>query len=384
MMSGFGKLASLLRRPQPAVGQSPHRVVHTENKWRLLRFDRQHSVYRTPIVLIPSMINRWYVLDLIKGRSLVQWLVAQGHDVYAVDWGTPGAEDRFIRFDDIAGRAVGRAIRRACRASGTQRAHVLGYCMGGTLSAIHAAAYGERIASLTALAAPVSFDDSGLLSTWSRERSFDVDAFVETIGNAPWPLLQATFHLLRPNMNLGKLVHLANRAWTEGAWTDHFLDGFFAKERWANDNVSLPGEVFRTWIAHIYRNNALIRGTLKLDDRPVRLEALTMPLHVLTFENDHIVPVETALPLVEHASSADLLHTHLAGGHIGAVVGSHAHAHLWPALHKWWAARDVEAEAHGSLPREPNGHRASNELRCNEHLGSTEYPPSVETETPTS
>lgn len=340
LRQGVRQLLDLRTRRCPEVGGSEHHVVHRENKWRLLRFGGGQRTYRQPVLLIPSMINRWYVLDLLPERSLVRWLVEQGHDVFVVDWGTPGPEDRYLSFDDVAGRYIGRAIRRTCRAAGTEQAHVLGYCMGGTLSVIHAAVYPDRIASLTALAAPVSFSDDGLLSKWSREASFDIHSFVDTFGNAPWPLLQGAFQLLRPNLNVSKLAHLVDRSFSPGAWSDGFLDAFQAKEQWANDNVSLPGDVFRHWVGDVYRNDSLHKGTLKLDDRPVRLSALRMPLHVLSFAADHIVPPETVAPLVAEASSSDLRHHELPGGHIGAVVGGRAREVLWPLLHAWWAERE--------------------------------------------
>ena len=343
---GIQQLVALRKRPRPEVGGSTHRVVHHENKWRLLRFARTRDVYRTPILLVPSMINRWYVLDLMPERSLVAWLADKGHDVFVIDWGTPGPEDRYLSFDDVVGRYIGRAIRRTCRAAGTTQTHVMGYCMGGTLSVIHAAVYPERIASLTAVAAPVTFDDEGLLSKWSRDRSFDVDAF----GNAPWQLLQGAFQLLRPNLSVSKFAHLVDRAFTAGAWSDSFLDAFLAKERWANDNVSVPGEVFRRWVGQIYRDNSLFEGTLRLDEKPVLLSELRMPLHVVSFAADHIVPPETAAPLATEASSTDLQHVELPGGHIGAVVGGRARDVLWPLLHEWWAEREPMARTIPTLP----------------------------------
>jgi len=211
MLKTFRNLLKLNRTPPP-VGQTPHTVVHRENKWRLLRFAPAERRYEKPILMVPSLINRWYVLDLMPGRSLTEWLVQQGHEVYIIDWGTPGDEDRYLRFDDVVGRYLRRALRKTCEQAGSQNAHVLGYCMGGTLAAIHAAVYPERIASLTALASPVAFDDDGLLGTWTRSEAFDVHAFVQAFGNAPWPLLQASFQMLRPTLNLSKLVFLVDQA----------------------------------------------------------------------------------------------------------------------------------------------------------------------------
>jgi len=141
-------VALLKRAPKgpPIVGATPHSVVWTENKWRLLRFSparrsesgELHSgpaqpKFATPILMVPSLINRWYVLDLGGGRSLIEWLVAQGHEVFCIDWGTPTDEDRFLTWDDIAGRYIGRAVRIAGRYGRSGDVHLLGWCLGRTL-----------------------------------------------------------------------------------------------------------------------------------------------------------------------------------------------------------------------------------------------------------
>ncbi|MBX3268682.1 MAG: alpha/beta fold hydrolase [Sandaracinaceae bacterium] len=335
-MNRWLRLAERLRRGRPPVGTTPADVVHRENKWRLLRYRSERVRYRTPILLVPSLINRHYVLDLLPGKSFAEHLVAQGFDVFCIDWGTPADEDRYLTFDDVCGRTLARAVRAASRHGARGTCHVLGYCMGGTLAAIHAARFPDRLASLLVLAAPVEFDDEGLLSAWTRSDGFDVDALVDGLGNVPWPLLQASFHMLRPTLNLAKAVTLADRA-----WDDRFLDGFFALETWGNDNVDFPGECYRTWIRDVYRANALVRGELSLMGRRVRLSDVTCPLLAVTFEHDNIVPHRSASALVERAGSADKQHLHLPGGHVGAVVSSGAKAHLWPTLTAWWAARDV-------------------------------------------
>jgi polyhydroxyalkanoate synthase len=186
-MKGLFNLATLWARARPAVGATPADVVHEENKWRLLRY-RPASCgvrHRTPVLLVPSLINRHYVLDLMPGKSFAEYMVQQGHEVYIVDWGTPGPEDRFLSFDDVCDRYLGRAVRKVARGCARGQAHVLGYCMGGTLAAIHAAARPDHVASLTALAAPIRFEDDGLLSAWTRSESFDVGALVEAFGNVP-------------------------------------------------------------------------------------------------------------------------------------------------------------------------------------------------------
>jgi polyhydroxyalkanoate synthase len=340
-------LGSLALRPRSAsVGTTPADVVHRENKWTLLRY-RSHpasgdprgtSVRKRPVLLVPSLINRHYVLDLVPGKSFAEHM-AREHDVYMIDWGRPGDEDRFLTFDDICDGYLGRAIRKVARETG-EKVHVLGYCLGGTLAAIHAAVRPEHIASLALIAAPVAFSDDGQLSTWTRSPTFDIDALVEAFGNVPAWLMQASFHMLRPTMNLAKLVHVLDKA-----GDDDFLEGFRAIETWANDNVDFPGEAYRRYIRELYREDRLIKGTFRLSDRPARLDAIGCPVMCITFEHDSIVPWRSAAALLDRVSSTDKEHLHLPGSHVGAVVSRAAKKHLWPKISAFWASRDAELSA---------------------------------------
>ena len=289
-------LFDLRRRARPVVGATPADVIHAENKWRLLRYRPRAAgvAFATPVLLVPSLINRHYVLDLQPGRSFAEYLVGRGHDVYIIDWGTPGDEDRYLSFDDVCDRYLGRAVSRAARSAGADQVHLLGYCLGGTLTTIYTAARPARVASMVALAAPIAFDDDGLLATWTRRPELDVDALVEACGNLPWPLMQASFHMLRPTLGLAKAVNLIDRA-----WDDNFLDSFFAIERWGNDNVSFPGECYRRYLGELYRGNALVAGTFHLSGVPARLEQITCPVLCITFEHDHIVPWRSAAVLLD-------------------------------------------------------------------------------------
>lgn len=316
------------------VAQTPREVLWREGRWSLLRF-RGAAVHRTPVLLVPSLINRWYVLDLQPGRSLIEYLVARGHAVHCIDWGTPEVEDRFVDFDDICDGAIGRAVRVTARAAGASAVHLLGYCLGGTLAAIHAARRPDRVASLTTLAAPIDFARAGIMARWVQTPTFDAGAIAQALGNIPWPLLQASFHMLRPTLPFTKAVSLIDRA-----RDDEFLDGFLATERWGNDNVALPGAWYQRYIDELYRENRLVHGTLGVTGVPVRLENITQPLLAVTFGHDAIAPAECSLPLLERVSSTDRHHLHLPGGHVGAVVSRKAGQHLWPALSDFWSARD--------------------------------------------
>lgn len=332
----LANLTTMARRKAPPVGTTPADVIHRENKWRLLRYRASTPRrYNTPVLLVPSLINRHYVLDLLPGKSFAEYLVGRGHDVFTIDWGTPGDEDRYLTFDDIADRYMGRALLRTGQATNQPKAHVLGYCLGGTLAAMHAAVHPDAMASIVALAAPIRFADDGLLSAWTRTPTFNARALLDAFGNVPWQLMQSAFHMLRPTLNLAKGVHFLDRA-----WDDEFIDGFVALETWGNDNVSFPGECYRQYLEEIYRADGLMKKTFAMGGKPVDLGRVTCPTLAITFEHDHIVPWKSASALLEIISSSDKEHVHLPGGHVGAVVSRAASKSLWPKISDFWAARD--------------------------------------------
>ncbi|MEY3012461.1 MAG: hypothetical protein RIT45_1196 [Pseudomonadota bacterium] len=328
-------LAGLPTRPRPAVGASPADVVHRENKLRLLRYraDPEVAPSGLPVLLVPSLINRHYVLDLMPGKSLVRWLVAQGHEVYCIDWGTPGPEDAGLGMDDVVLGLLGRSVRVA---GAGRPVHLLGYCMGGMFTAMLAAVRPAEVASLTALAAPIRMaGDPGLLRAWATTRGLDVDALVAAEGVVPWQLLQGAFQLLRPTLNLGKAVHLVDRASREG-----FLDGYLAMETWANDNVGLPGAFFATYINAIYRDDRLADGTLSLGGERVDLGAIRCPTHAIVFVDDHIAPAASCRALLELVSADERRLLELRGSHVGGVVSTAAARNLWPHLAAFWREFD--------------------------------------------
>jgi polyhydroxyalkanoate synthase len=276
-------------------------------------------------------------------------LVNAGHDVYCLDWGTPGDEDRHLTFDDICDRYLGRAIRKVAKASPRGKTHVLGYCLGGTLATIHTSVHPEHVASLLVLAAPVGFEgETGLLETWTRLPSFKVSDIVDAFGNVPWQLMQSAFTMLRPTLSLSKAVHVVDKAIKDdpvnaNKW-DEFSEGFRALETWGNDNVSFPGACYVQYIEQLYRNDALMKGTFALAGKPARLEKIDVPTMCIVFEHDNIVPLKNASVLVDKISSSDKELLRLPGGHVGAVVSRSAQKSLWPRMSAFWAKRDTDVK----------------------------------------
>jgi polyhydroxyalkanoate synthase len=193
------------------------------------------------VLLVPSLINRHYVLDLHARKSFAEWLVARGHDVFIIDWGTPG---RRRPLPHLRGhhRPLHRPRERvACRHPGATRPTCSATASAARSPSIHAAVRPEHIASLTLLAAPVGFHDEGLLSRWTRSRGFDVRALVDATGQRALAAHAVRLPPAAPHAERSRRrCHMLDRA-----WDDEFLDGFLALETWGNDNVSFPGACYR-------------------------------------------------------------------------------------------------------------------------------------------
>jgi polyhydroxyalkanoate synthase len=228
----------MVARPKPVVGATPADVVHRENKWSLLRYRPRpegvafkHAGAAGAFADQPALRARPAAgQEHRRGAG-----GARGTTCSSSTGARPAPKTGTSASTTITDGYLGSAIRVAAQHRGRGKAHVLGYCLGGTLAVVHTAVRPEHVASLTALAAPVSFHDEGLLSLWTRSSTFDLGAMIDATGNVPWQLMQGAFQMLRPTLPLSKAAHVIDRA-----WDDEFLDGFFALETWGNDNVSVP------------------------------------------------------------------------------------------------------------------------------------------------
>jgi polyhydroxyalkanoate synthase len=284
------------------------------------------------MLVVPSLINRWYVVDLRRGVSLVGSLVEHGFDTWCLDWGVPRDEDRYLSWEDVLAR-LARMIRRVKRETGAERIGILGYCMGGTLTGIHTALHPEDIAALVNLVGPFDFAEGGLLARMTDRRWFDADAVADA-GNVSPEQMQAGFVALRPTMELAKRVRVA----TSGNDPAQ-KEALEALEKWAGDNIPFPAEAYRRYIKDLYQDNQLVHGTHHVGARRVDLGAITCPVLTIAATRDAICPLDAAKALNAHVGSDDTELLVVPGGHVGAVVGRSAPTKLYPAIAEWLAPR---------------------------------------------
>ncbi len=313
------------------LAPTPRDTLRRDGTASLYRFRGARTRGAPPLLLVPSLINRWYVLDLRRGSSLVEALVEGGIDTYCLDWGGAEDEDRFLGWDDVVAR-LRRAVRRVRRETGAPRIGLLGYCMGGTLAGIYAALRPHEVSALVNLAGPFDFAKAGALAEMVDPRWFDGDA-IAAAGNVSAAQMQSGFVMLRPTLALAKWVGFLDRAHDARA-----REAFAALETWAADNIAFPAAAYATYIRELYQENRLVRGEHAVRGEPVDLASITCPVLSIVASKDTICPPSAALALNERCGATERHVLTVDGGHVGAVVGRAASRELYPALVAWLRA----------------------------------------------
>jgi polyhydroxyalkanoate synthase len=327
-----------LNQPEIKVGTTPHEVVFTENKLRLLHYiPAAEKIFPIPLLMIFALVNRPYILDLQPGRSVVEVLLRGGIDVYMIDWGIPGDEDKHLNLDFYINRYIRNVVDKVKKISDSDKVSILGYCMGGTMSAMYTALYPEDVKNLILMTTGIDFkaSDGGLLNLWGDKSSFNVDKLVDAYGNVPAEYLQSVFLFMKPIENLvTKYVNFYEKLDDE-----KLVENFLAMEKWLNDNIPVPGEVFREFMKYCYQENLLVQNKLKIKGRVVDLRKIACPVLNLIAEKDHLVPPATSMMLEDLISSKDKETIVFPSGHIGLSVSSKSLKELWPKVAKWLAKR---------------------------------------------
>jgi polyhydroxyalkanoate synthase len=318
-------------------GATPSEVVFEEDRVKLLHYPGDGNIkYRTPLIFVFALLNRPYILDILPNKSVVAHFVKAGFDTYLIDWGVATDADRHLTLDDYVNSYLRNVVKHVRRRSGSDQVSLLGYCMGGTMSTMFTALHPEYVKNLMLMAAGIDFSTrAGLLNLWSDAKMFDVDAFVDEMGNCPADFLQGCFTMLSPVRNLlGKPVTLMERMDDE-----KFVEEFLTMENWINDNVPVPGEVFRDFVKYLYQQNLLVKNQMRVGRETVDLRRITCPVLNLLARQDTLVPPSQSEPFTDLVGSTDKKTIELATGHIGLAMGSAAQRELWPQAVKWLAER---------------------------------------------
>ncbi|MBI4713552.1 MAG: class III poly(R)-hydroxyalkanoic acid synthase subunit PhaC [Planctomycetes bacterium] len=317
------------------VATTPSELVYQEDKMRIFRYIPVQKKLQTPPVLISyALVNRQYMLDLQPDRSVIRYLLNQGIDVYIIDWGYPTPIDRYITLEDYIEGYLNNAVEEVLRRSGASKLNLVGICQGGTFSVMYSALHPEKIKNLVTIVTPVDFDtDTGLLNIWSR--NLYVDKVVDTMGNVPGDFMNVGFLLMNPfrlvlDKYIGFMLNIDDQ---------NFVNNFVRMEKWIFDSPDQAGECWKQFIRDCYQKNLLIQNKLKVGDKTVNLQNITMPVLNIFAEYDHLVPPACSRNFTEHIGSTDKEIASFPTGHIGIFVSARSQKEICPRLSEWLIKR---------------------------------------------
>lgn len=303
---------------------TPHKVIYREGSLRLKLYNSWETPTKGQVVIFPSLINRPYILDLGRGRSLIQYLVKSGFEVALFDWGTPSSREQELGLRPLLQERLPRALKTldaysALSDRSKQPRTLLGHCLGGNLALLFAEQAPNEFDKLALLTTPIDTENDALLTTWFRTPNWDPNLFAGSVDFIPWSALQACFQMQRPTLTPRRWLQFLSRLKEKD-----FRESWLQMEIWSNDSVSFPRQIFQDLLIPMYRENSMMRKS-----------KLKLPVFSLAALDDHIVPVESARAIKSSHPDCEHLFFEAKGGHIGAVLSNRTRKEIWPELLKF-------------------------------------------------
>ncbi len=294
-------------------------VVYENDLIQLIQYKPQtDTVFKTPLLIIPPWINKYYILDLRPGNSLIEWLVQQGHTVFTISWVNPDEELAQKRFEDYMQEGIIASLDHIEKATGEKQVNAIGYCLGGTLLTITLAwlekqKRKDRIASATFLTTLIDFEHAGDMKLFMDDEQLALmDRDMAEKGVLQAKQLQRTFSMLRANDMIWSFV------------VNNYLMGKepfpFDLLYWNDDSTNMPAAMHSFYLRKMYRDNVLKEpGGISMDGTDIDISKIKVPAYFLSTREDHIAPWR-ATYAGPHFLSGDVSFTLAASGHIAGVV----------------------------------------------------------------
>jgi polyhydroxyalkanoate synthase len=280
-----------------------------------------------PVLFVPSLINRHYILDLSENCSLMRWMAGRGIRPLLLDWGSTGpAERQFTLTDFVAGR-LERALNAVLEIG--DRPALVGYCMGGLLTTALAQRRPRDVAGLALLATPWDFHaDNAAAARRTAAALAPFEPVLDSWGELPIDAIQSLFAMQDPLQVATKFTRFAKMD-PDGEAARRFV----ALEDWVNDGVTLPAAVARDCLTGWYGRNDTANGRWLIAGEVVDPGRLQLPALVMIPEKDRIVPPRSARALANAIPGACICNPHL--GHVGMIVSTGAADLVWEPLADW-------------------------------------------------
>jgi polyhydroxyalkanoate synthase len=288
-----------------------------------------------PLLVVYSLVNRPYILDLNDERSFIRALCDSGRDVYLIDWGYPREQDKDLGLHDYINRYLHACVSWLQNNCDAGTVDLVGICQGGPFALCYTALEPARVRRLVLMVAPVDFHtDDFLLARWLRH--IDIDRLVSTLGNVPGHLLNWSFLALKPvslaGMKALQLLDLLD--------CPRELRTYVQMEQWLQDNPDQAGRAFAEFTHTFVRDNALVNADARIGTRVVNLHAVRHKVLNIYAARDHIVPPSASRSLPDLLGNAQCTNRQMDCGHVGVFAGRRTHSEAAELVSEWFDRAD--------------------------------------------